>query len=349
MAYAKEKRVDDSIWKLKDGRYLVELRLGNGYSNVHRKTRDTLREAKYYRDTVRAKKAADSEFMPNAPKDRRDLVSIIEVWWGLFGQNLKDGKRRRSKLLFLADIWGNPSLDKITAVSYLEFRQLRMASGVGRNTVDHDLAYLKSMFNRLVKVNELHENPLREVELLGSDEAEIRYLELSEIRSLLDALLESSSRDGYTVCRICLETGCRISEATGLTAAQVRGGVIQFARTKNSNSRAVPISPELEREIRGGRPRSGRLFVDSINRAFSTALVKARIELPRGQKTHVMRHSFAVHFMRDKGSILDLQKILGHKTLKMTLRYAQFHPDYLADAVIKNPIAIMGRSRSAAA
>ncbi|WP_245659014.1 tyrosine-type recombinase/integrase [Marinomonas spartinae] len=79
-------------------------------------------------------------------------------------------------------------------------------------------------------------------------------------------------------------------------------------------------------------------------RALRTGIQNAGIYLPRGQLTHVMRHTFAVHFMREKGSIFDLQKILGHKTLKMTLRYAKFHPDYLADAIHKNPIAIMERS-----
>ena len=45
--------------------------------------------------------------------------------------------------------------------------------------------------------------------------------------------------------------------------------------------------------------------------------------------------------MRQRGNILDLQKILGHKTLQMTLRYAQFHPDYLADAINKNPLVLL--------
>jgi|UPI000673FA56 Phage integrase family. len=79
------------------------------------------------------------------------------------------------------------------------------------------------------------------------------------------------------------------------------------------------------------------MFAGSCSRAFRSAIADAEIFLPRGQLTHVMRHTFAVHFMRDKGSIFDLQKILGHKTLKMTLRYAKFHPDYLTDAIHKNP------------
>jgi site-specific recombinase XerD len=74
---------------------------------------------------------------------------------------------------------------------------------------------------------------------------------------------------------------------------------------------------------------------------FKKVLIKAGIELPKGQSTHVMRHTFAVHFMLNRGNILDLQKILGHKTLQMTLRYAGYHPDYLQDALTKNPLATL--------
>ncbi len=44
---------------------------------------------------------------------------------------------------------------------------------------------------------------------------------------------------------------------------------------------------------------------------------------------HAMRHTFASHFVMSGGSILALQKILGHSDLKMTLIYAHLAPDYL--------------------
>ncbi|MGQ8705423.1 tyrosine-type recombinase/integrase [Serratia sp. TSA_198.1] len=62
-------------------------------------------------------------------------------------------------------------------------------------------------------------------------------------------------------------------------------------------------------------------------------------ELPDGQATHVMRHTFASHFMMNGGNILTLQKILGHATINQTMVYAHFAPDYLNDAVCLNPLA----------
>ncbi len=39
------------------------------------------------------------------------------------------------------------------------------------------------------------------------------------------------------------------------------------------------------------------------------------------------------------GNILTLQKILGHTTVAMTMRYAHLAPDHLQDAVRLGPVA----------
>ena len=68
----------------------------------------------------------------------------------------------------------------------------------------------------------------------------------------------------------------------------------------------------------------------------------AKYELPAGQLTHVLRHTFASHFMMNGGNILVLQRVLGHTDIKMTMRYAHFAPDHLEDAVKLNPLAVSG-------
>jgi len=65
----------------------------------------------------------------------------------------------------------------------------------------------------------------------------------------------------------------------------------------------------------------------------------AGIQLPAGQMTHVLRHTFASHFMMNGGNILVLQRILGHSDIKMTMRYSHFSPDHLDDAIKLNPLS----------
>lgn len=47
----------------------------------------------------------------------------------------------------------------------------------------------------------------------------------------------------------------------------------------------------------------------------------------------MLRHTFASHFMMAGGNILTLQKLLGHATLAMTMRYAHLSPDHLAGEI----------------
>nr|DAO67606.1 MAG TPA: integrase [Caudoviricetes sp.] len=65
---------------------------------------------------------------------------------------------------------------------------------------------------------------------------------------------------------------------------------------------------------------------------------RAGIETPTGQLTHVLRHTFASHFMMNGGNILVLQRILGHTDIKVTMRYAHFAPDHLSEAISFNPL-----------
>ena len=53
----------------------------------------------------------------------------------------------------------------------------------------------------------------------------------------------------------------------------------------------------------------------------------------------MLRHTFASHFIMSGGNILTLQKILGHTSLVMTVRYAHLAPDHLKDALHFGPIA----------
>nr|OED53629.1 hypothetical protein BEI47_17715 [Aliivibrio fischeri] len=71
---------------------------------------------------------------------------------------------------------------------------------------------------------------------------------------------------------------------------------------------------------------------DLIVSATSAWLFTALPDLPKGQATHVLRHTFASHFMMNGRNIIVLQKILGHVDIKQTMVYAHFSPDHLNDA-----------------
>jgi site-specific recombinase XerD len=48
---------------------------------------------------------------------------------------------------------------------------------------------------------------------------------------------------------------------------------------------------------------------------------------------HGRRHTFASHFMMSGGNILTLQKLLGHSSVEVTMKYAHLGPDFMRDEI----------------
>lgn len=116
----------------------------------------------------------------------------------------------------------------------------------------------------------------------------------------------------------------------------IRAGQIIYVKTKGKKNRAVPVSESLLAELPVNR-RAKPLFTACYS-AFRKAIQRAGIETPPGQLTHVLRHTFASHFMMNGGNILVLQRILGHTDIKVTMRHAHFAPDHLSEAIFLNPL-----------
>lgn len=113
--------------------------------------------------------------------------------------------------------------------------------------------------------------------------------------------------------------------------------MITFSGTKNGKVRSVPITAELEAKIVRHWKQHGQ--PNSAITSFRRALARTTIRLPKGQAAHALRHTFASHFIQNGGNILNLQKILGHSSLAMTMRYAHLAPDHLQDAVRFGPLS----------
>ena len=63
-----------------------------------------------------------------------------------------------------------------------------------------------------------------------------------------------------------------------------------------------------------------------VKTAFQQALTDAGISEFR---FHDLRHTFASHYIMNAGNLYTLSKILGHRDVKMTQRYAKLSPDFI--------------------
>lgn len=210
--------------------------------------------------------------------------------------------------------------------------------GASPVTINLEQSYLSGVFSELARLGEwAAPNPLENMRKFTIAEKEMAWLTHEQIAELLYDCQRQSTLLALVV-KICLSTGARWREAVNLTRSQVTKYRITFVRTKGKKNRSIPISKELYEEIIA---LDGFKFFTDCYFQFLSVMEKTSIVLPRGQLTHVLRHTFAEHFMMSGGNILALQKILGHHDIKMTMRYANLAPDHLETALRFNPLATL--------
>lgn len=323
-----------AIEQLPDGRWRVDIEPIKG--KRYRKTLKTKGEAQRFEATKRAAMIHGENWNPK-PKDRRKLSELVERWYDLHGHSISSGRRRKNTLLLMCQRLGNPVASKLTAADLIQLRRIELDAGAVPKSINNRLTYLKSVFNELRRLGDIdYPNPLEKVKPLKFQERQLSYLTARQIPQLLKALDESRSPSVRLIAEVCLATGARWTEAQNITLDRIGSGVITFANTKSKRLRFIPIGEGLEARLLDYLGKHKRFT--SCSRAFRTAVEHSGITLPRGQCSHVLRHTFASHFMMNGGNILTLKEILGHASLTMTMRYAHLSPDHLHDAVRFNPL-----------
>ena len=333
-----------SIKKVNTG-WLVDSQPDGRGGKRFRKTLRTQAEAKAYEAWLITQVNQNEKWQPEK-RDARKLSELVKAWFEQHGSGLKDGVNRVKSMLRTCHSIGDPSAEKFSVEMFANYRKNRIDAGIGLNTVNHEHAYISSMFAELIRLGTWKKvNPLGKLRKFKIDQTELAFLTLEDIKKLFSALTQSRNVHVALITKICLATGARWSEAEKLQISQIKHEVIEYARTKSGKVRGIPIDSALEAEIRSHFKKHGELVrvFGAAYSAFREGVERAGLMLPDGQLSHVLRHTFASHYMMGDGTrggnILDLQRLLGHADLKMTMRYAHRAPEHLQDARTLNPIA----------
>jgi len=325
-----------AIQQLSNGRWKVDVEPVKG--RRFRKTLKTKAEAQRFEATCRAQCVQSNSWAPR-PKDRRKLSELVDLWFDLHGISLTDGVRRAAILRVSCKALGDPVACTVDGAKIAAMRARWMANGVTGKTANNRLGYLKAVYNELHKLDVIdYPCPFSRIKPVRLQERPLAYLTKPQIAELLDALkARSTSPHPALVARICLATGARWGEAQALRPDRIRGNALVFANTKSKRVRMVPVTAELVAMIQQHWKQHGP-FTNCIG-VFRQVLLSTTINPPRGQASHILRHTFAAHFIMGGGHIVTLKEILGHASLNMTMRYAHLAPEHLNDAIRLGPMA----------
>lgn len=231
-------------------------------------------------------------------------------------------------------------MDLETYRNHLMKKPTRHGSVRAIASVNREMACLSHLFTKAVEWEMMEQNPFTKGKALTvkANNKRFRFLAEDEIYRLLDSCVNDHTSDIITTV---LNTGMRRQEVLGLRWNQIRNGFIYLDKTKTDESRQIPINDDLAELFKHIRKRNqlkfeyvfcskkGKPFTQ-INQSFHASLKRAGIE---DFRFHDLRHTFASHFIMRGGSIKDLQEVLGHKSLTMTMRYAHLSQEHKKKAV----------------
>lgn len=329
------------IKKLETGRWQVDIQPGGRGRKRVRKTFDTKTDALRF-ERLLMSQHSQPEIASFLTKDKRRLSQLVHVWFQSHGKFLRDGDRRYRHLLRIVDAFADPVAQKLKARDFTVYRALRIQNGISPKTCNNELGYINAVFNELARTKDIrYENPFSNIRPIAVPEREMGYLDHYQVQKIFQELQERSQNPHvYLVARISLETGARWSEAETLTLDRVKPHRVTFHLTKSGRNRTVPVSELLYTAIVDHLEKWGSFGTSTIS-AFRRAVDRSGVQLPQGQCAHILRHTFASHFVMGGGHLLTLQKILGHSTINMTMRYAHLASDHLEDAVRLNPFSVV--------
>ena len=176
-----------------------------------------------------------------------------------------------------------------------------------------------------------------------------RSLPWEQVSALLKSIDRSQPvglRD-FTVLYLAAHYGLRSNELMRLKLEDVdwRAGTLKVAQTKTKNTLVLPLTDEagdvLCRYLREGRPTSEHreMFLRSIAPRGPLGddevwtIMRLRVRLSglklRSSSAHALRHSFAVHLLRQGVSMKAIGDTLGHRSLTSTSIYLRLAVDDL--------------------
>jgi len=214
-------------------------------------------------------------------------------------------------------------------------RKLRQPSSINR-----EMACLGGMFNKAAEWGLVEQSPFDKGKklILKENNMRKRFLTDEEVARLLSECKHAPHL--HRVVFTALNTGMRREEILSLKWDQIRDGLIYLTNTKTNEQREIPVNEDLEamfKEIRREQGlsseyvftfRGGR--IENVSTAFNAACRRAGI---RDFHFHDLRHTFASQLVIRGASLKEVQELLGHKTMTMTLRYAHLAQEQKKTAV----------------
>ncbi len=262
-------------------------------------------------------------------------------------------------LLSFIEFEGDPTGLRALGPSQIEAFLRSATTRLCRASMQHTAAQLRSLLRFLASRGDVDHGLGSWVDTprLYRGEQLPRALPWETVQAFLSAIDRSTptGRRDYAMFLLIATYGLRTSEvaAMGLDDLEWRARRIRVCRPKAKAPLILPLTDEagaaLVDYLRYARPNlpyrevflrvrapAGRLKPTAVTEAFQAWTRRGGLSIPY-QGPHCLRHSLAVHLLRQGAPLKAIGDLLGHRSLESTCVYLRLHVEDLRDAALDLP------------
>ena len=301
---------------------------------------------------IQAKRTEAREERLSLPKGRKTHLSFTRAADDYLAKlEESDGKnieRKRAQLeAHLKPFFWSQRLDKITTFTIDRYRNRRKKEDASDSTINRELAAVSHLFTKAVEWNWIKARPCM-VKKAKEPDSHRNTLSDKQTDALFRAAIADADTDLWLFVAIALNTAMRHSEIL-----KMRWENLDFERNRlfipqaKAGMREQPITPELaailskEREGRGDQ--MGWIFPSLIKESLYGHRLRMSLPFRRAVKAagmdaklvtpHVLRHTAITNLVKAGVDLPTIQRISGHKTLAMVLRYTHVHGSHIDQGI----------------
>lgn len=238
-----------------------------------------------------------------------------------------------------------PYLADITIVDieeYLNYRKSRGDAASSRATI---LYILRSFYKYMCNRDLCTRNIAAQIDTIKYTQKERTYLTEEELEDLISAIENSLIK---LIVQTIYYTGMRISECINLKIKDVDldNNIIRVIGGKGGKNRDIPVNDKLNPLLKEYKSNyrcfanSDYFFATKKTGKISSCYVNQKINESVSQlgwskkvSAHTLRHSFASNLIKHNVSIVNVQKLLGHSSIRTTSIYTHCSMEELYETV----------------
>ena len=259
----------------------------------------------------------------------------------------------------LDPILGSKNLDAITSLNidklylYMKKKKTRLGDGYSEKSIKHAVVLLSRIYVLAANWGKFKgENPCLTVKKPEPNNEITEFLSNNEIKSLNKALREYPDRVIACLVKFAMVTGLRRGELLKLKwqNMDIKRKKMVLIDPKGKKNQTLPLSDEaieVLKEIPQYKPKKlphleqneyvfyGKEGKQLVEFRKHWNMIKEAAKLPKGFRFHGLRHNFASHLVSSGTDLYTVSKLLTHKSIAVTQRYAHLADSHLMEAVNK--------------